>query len=72
MMINPSSVTRGRSGRALSGARVEPISDPEGFLADVAEVRGARGFGETTEEALIDLEAGLEGWIDLKVADGGR
>lgn len=55
---------------ALSRARVEPIADPEGFFADVSEVWGAWGFGETPEEALIDLEAGLEGWVRLKVADG--
>lgn len=56
--------------RALLPARVERILDPEGFCADVPEVWGAWGFGETTEAALIDLEPGLEGWVTLKVADG--
>ena len=56
--------------RALSRARVEPIADPEGFFAEVPEAWGAWGFGETPEEALIDLVAGLEGWVNLKVADG--
>lgn len=55
---------------ALSRARIEPIADPEGFFADVSEAWGAWGFGETPEEALMDLQAGLEGWVTLKVADG--
>ena len=55
---------------ALSRARIEPIAEPRGFFADVPEAWGAWGFGETREEALMDLEAGLEGWLTLKVADG--
>lgn len=55
---------------ALTRARVEPIADPEGFFADVPEAWGAWGIGETPESALMDLEAGLEGWVKLKVADG--
>lgn len=56
--------------RALSGARIEPIADPKGFFADVPEAWGAWGIGETPEAALMDLEAGLEGWVKLKMADG--
>ena len=55
---------------ALLRARLERIADPDGFFADVPEAWGAWGFGETPEEALLDLEAGLEGWVTLKVADG--
>lgn len=70
------SVHSGRGGSeelveaALSRARMEPIGDPEGFFADVPEAWGAWGFGESPEEALTDLEAGLEGWVTLKVASG--
>ena len=59
-----------RVAGALSRARVEPIADPEGFFADVSEVWAASGFEETPEEALIDLAAGREGWVNLKVTDG--
>ena len=55
---------------ALTRARIEPIADPEGFFTDVPEAWGAWGFGQTPEKALMDLEAGLEGWLTLKVADG--
>ena len=55
---------------ALSRARIERIDDPDGFFADVPEAWGAWGFGESPEEALTDLEAGLAGWMTLKVVDG--
>lgn len=49
---------------------VKPNRRSRGFFADVSDVWGAWGFGETSEEALIDLEDGLQGWVSLKVADG--
>ena len=55
---------------ALTHARMEPITDPAGFIAEVPAACGAWGFGETPDEAIVDLQAGLEGWLKLKVEDG--
>ena len=55
---------------ALTHARMEPITDPAGFIAEVPAACGAWGFGETPDEAIVDLQAGLKDWLKLKVEDG--
>lgn len=55
---------------AAARAVVEPMEDPDGYYADVAETPGAWGYGKTEGEALSVLQSVLVGWASLKLADG--
>ena len=49
---------------------VSDIRDPAGFVATVAGIEGAWGFGDSSEEALEELESVLIDWASLKLEDG--
>lgn len=49
---------------------VRSISDPDGYVATVAGIDGAWGFGDSPEEARDDLESVLFEWASLKLEDG--
>lgn len=49
---------------------VRSISDPDGYVATVAGIDGAWGFGDSPEEARSELESVLFGWVSLKLEDG--
>jgi len=55
---------------AASQAKVRAINDPEGLIATVAGIDGAWGFGNSSEEALEDLQSVLIDWATLKLQDG--
>ena len=55
---------------AVAHARVRAIRDPAGFVATVAGIEGAWGFGDSSEEALEELESVLIDWASLKLEDG--
>lgn len=60
------------AGAAITYASVEPIEDPCGYFATVPGARGAWGFGETTAEAIAELEEVLVDWATLKLSNGRR
>jgi len=55
---------------AVSHAMVRSIDDPSGYIATVAGVEGAWGFGDSEESALDELRSVLIGWACLKLEDG--
>ena len=55
---------------AVAHAIVRAIRDPAGFVATVAGIEGAWGFGDSSEEALEELESVLIDWASLKLEDG--
>ncbi len=55
---------------AMFHAICHPTQDPVGYIASIAGVRGAWGFGETREDALEELESVLAEWVDLKLSSG--
>ncbi len=55
---------------AVAHATVRAIRDPAGFVATVAGIEGAWGFGDSSEEALEELESVLIDWASLKLEDG--
>ena len=55
---------------AIFHAVCRPIKDPVGFIASVAGVDGAWGFGESRDEALQELESVLTEWVALKLKNG--
>ena len=55
---------------AVAHAMVRAIRDPAGFVATVAGIEGAWGFGDSSEEALEELESVLIDWASLKLEDG--
>ena len=54
---------------AMFHAICRPIQDPVGFIASIAGVDGAWGFGETCNDALVELESVLAEWLDLKLTN---
>jgi len=56
-------------GIAMSHAICRPIQDPVGFIASIAGVQGAWGWGETRHDALVELESVVAEWLDLKLAN---
>ena len=52
---------------AVSHAIVRPINDPAGFVATVAGIDGAWGYGAFSGEALSDLRSVLIDWASLKL-----
>lgn len=54
---------------AVSHATARNVSDPPGFVATVAGIEGAWGFGQTRKEAIVELKSVLEDWADLKLQD---
>ena len=55
---------------AVSHAIVRSIDDPAGYVATVAGIEGAWGFGDSDGGALDELKSVLIGWASLKVEDG--
>ena len=55
---------------AVSYATVEPIQDPDGFVATISGLKGPWAFGEAKEEALAELESVLRDWAAIKLAEG--
>ena len=55
---------------AVSHAIVRSIDDPAGYVATVAGIEGAWGFGDSDEGALDELKSVLIGWASLKIEDG--
>ena len=55
---------------AVAHAIVRAIRNPAGFVATVAGIEGAWGFGDSSEEALEELESVLIDWASLKLEDG--
>lgn len=56
--------------KALFHAMVRDIDDPASVVASVAGIKGPRGFGESSEEALEALESALIDWADTKLKNG--
>ena len=56
--------------KALFHAMVRDIDDPAGMVASVAGIKGPRGFGRSSEEALEALESALIDWADTKLKNG--
>ena len=55
---------------AVAHAIVRTIRDPAGFVATVAGIEGTWGFGDSSAEALEELESVLIDWASLKLEDG--
>lgn len=55
---------------AVSHAIVRKIEDPSGLIATVVGIKGAWGFGASSEEALAELRSVLIDWARLKLEDG--
>ena len=58
------------AGAAVSHAIVRKIEDPSGLIATVVGIKGAWGFGASSEEALAELRSVLIDWARLKLEDG--
>ena len=52
----------------MSPAEVEPTTDPDGFWAEIPDIQGEWGFGETPGEALDDLRSGLRDWLEIRAS----
>lgn len=55
---------------AVSYATVEPIRDPDGVVATISGLAGPWAFGESKEQALVELDSVLRDWAAIKLADG--
>ena len=55
---------------AVSCAIVEAIQDPDGFVATISGLKGPWAFGETKEQAIVELDSVLRDWAAIKLADG--
>ena len=42
----------------------------EGFIADVPDLIGCSAFGKTPDEAMREVMAAIERWIEMAKADG--
>ena len=55
---------------AVTFAAVEAIQDPDGFVATISGLAGPWAFGESKEQALVELDSVLRDWAAIKLADG--
>ena len=55
---------------AVSCATVEAIQDPDGFVATISGLAGPWAFGESQEQAIVELDSVLRDWAAIKLADG--
>ena len=56
--------------KAWDRSIVEPIADPEGYVAECDAAPGAVAFGRTAEEARAEMRTVLIDWAALRVERG--
>lgn len=51
---------------------IQPISDESGnyFFGQVLELDGCQSHGDTFEEAFLNLQEAMEGWLEIKLEHG--